>query len=558
MSTWTTAAAATAATTVWAASRMLTEAQRAAKAETRRADPTTPKVVVIGAGFSGLCAAIKLAEAGIPHVVLEKDADVGGTWYENTYPGCACDIPAHLYSFSFELNPNWSTAFAPQPEIEEYIRHVARKYDVYSRCKFRHEVASARFDESTNEWVVCAKNLASPTPDAEIEFRARFLISCIGGLHVPLYPDVPGIGSLKSGAEMHSARWNPNIQLENKNVVVVGSAASAVQIVPAIVDKVKTLTVVQRTPNWLAPKRSPFLPPSLVYPEIVKFMFRWIPGLVRLHRWLLYLQMELPFLFGVWSGKAAAPLFSRIAFRLLKHHMTRQLGKSPKGKALEPLVIPQYEPGCKRIARSEDYIPALLKPNVRVITDKLTEVKPEGLVFSTGETVEADVVVWATGFKVGSMGKFKLLTSKGEVFTDTELFDKGVTMLHGISSDQFPNAFMMLGPNTGLGHNSIIVMLEAQMDYIRSVIEACIDNDIVRVYARKDKVEEFSHAVDEQFKHTVWTTGGCKSWYQGKDGKVPALWPWSTVKYMWDTRAPTDLTEEFVVVMGGAAGMSRM
>ena len=363
-----------------------------------------------------------------------------------------------------------------------------------------------------------------------------------------------GEGALATGLEMHSAEWNDKVQLDGKRVVVVGSAASAVQIVPAIAPRVQHLTVVQRTPNWLAPKVSPFLPPKLAYPSFLRFLFRVVPGLMRLHRWLLYVQMEVPFLLGLWNGKTHSPFFAPIVQRVLYAYMRRQLGRGPKAERLAELVIPKYEPGCKRIARSDNYLPALARDNVDVVTERLVEVRPEGVAFADGKVVPADVVIWATGYQVGSMGPFKLIDDSGKAYSGTDLMDQGKEMYLGAASPDATNLFFLLGEGSGLGHNSIVLMLETQMNWIKAVLEQCVDEDVKQVTLKKEALDAFSKMKDDAFKTTVWSTGGCASWYRNdKTGKFPALWPLSTVRFFYEGAPPQDLSLFDVVHESGKA-----
>ena len=526
-----------------AAADLYQTSQRESQAKKRASNPNTPTVLVIGAGFSGLCSAIKLKEAGIPFRVFEKAADLGGTWYLNTYPGVACDVPAHGYSFSFELNPNWSTAFAPGHEIEEYIRFVARKYDVYKDCHFNHEVVRIEYDNDKYEWVV-TYTVNGGAPQVT---RAQILFNCLGGLHFPLYPPAEGVcnGTFK-GAEMHSAEWNSKVDLTGKRVVVVGSAASAVQIVPEICDQVKTLTVLQRTPNWLAPQHAPFLPMRLAYGPVWRWMLNNVPGLLRLYRICIYWLMEvLHFPLGLFTMSS---LGHRIATAVLTRYMKMLL----KGnQELADKVIPKYPLGCKRIIRSEKFLPALLKPNVHLVTKPLGKVESGAVVTEDGQKIDADVIIYATGFKVGSLGKLKIVGSDGQAATGADLIDYTPPFYLGLVTPSTPNLFMMLGPNTALGHNSIILMIEAQVKYAVRMVCMMADQNIAEVKIKASEAEKFVQEIERGVAGSVWVAEGCHSWYQNKDGRVSTLWPFTTVKYIHDTAPPADLSKYEIKNGGG-------
>jgi cation diffusion facilitator CzcD-associated flavoprotein CzcO len=532
------------------------ESKQSTKRMARLNNPNTPSCIIIGAGFSGICMSKKLTDLGIPHIIFEKERDVGGTWLLNEYPACQNDVPSHGYCFSFEMNPNWNNAFSPQPEILAYTQHVARKYHVYEHCRFHHEVREAKFDCSKNEWVLTVFDRQN---HVEQVHRARFLISAIGGLHIPSYPkDIKGRGTLH-GVEMHSAEWRKDVSLEGKNVIVVGSAASAVQIVPAIAPIVKQLTVVQRTPNWLAPQHSPVLPGNLTYSPWVRWLFNTFPIILLLHRWAVYWSMESVFIFGLFNDGPES-FQARVGKWLLTKFMMRQLRHDKKG--LADKVIPKYDVGCKRIIRSEKFLPALQRDNVELITDRLVEVVPEGVKFlvennttTTTRFVPADVIVWATGFEVGSMGPVKLFSADGKTcISGTILMDQAKRFPShlGITTPDYPNSFVMLGLRTGLGHNSILIHTESQADYVCKIIDEMIEKGYARCSIKRDKAIDFSNTCDEALKNTVWVNGGCKSWYQSGDGTTaPALWPYSTLQYMWDASMVS--LDDFDVSRGSAS-----
>jgi cation diffusion facilitator CzcD-associated flavoprotein CzcO len=450
-------------------------------------------------------------------------------------PAQACDVPAHGYSFSFELNPNWSTAFAPGHEIEEYIRCVAKKYMVYEHVTFNTEVVKQEYDETKCEWAVSYTTNGGPVQTT----RSRVIFSCVGGLHVPQYPAAPGVrdGTFK-GIEVHSAEWNinANTDLTNKDVVVIGSAASAVQIVPEIVDRCRSLTVLQRTPNWLAPQHGPQVPIGLTYGPIARFLLNNVPGLLRLYRFIVYWSMEvLHFPLELFRVSSIGQYLTR---RVLTKFMMHLL----KGnQEIAAKVIPTYPVGCKRIIRSERFLPALLKPHVKLVTSPLVKVEPDAVVCANGERIKSEVIVYATGFQVGSMGNMRVLGCGDKQYTGFDLIDSAEPHYLGICAASLPNSFTMLGPNTGLGHQSIIVMIETQVNFAVGVVSMMADKQLCEVRVKPDIAKHFFDVIQEGVKGTVWTSNLCHSWYQNKHGELTTLWPFTTVRYMREASPPSNL-----------------
>ncbi len=496
------------------------------------ANGTTPDVVIIGGGFSGMDAAIKFLNLGIPFTIIEKNKEFGGTWFLNTYPGCACDVPAHLYSFSYELNPNWSKPYAEQGEILEYIKKVASKYNLYKHAKLGVEAQEIRWVEEQKRWNITCSDGSVFTP--------RILIGAQGPLHFPKMPEIEGIETFK-GQSVHSASWDPKLDYKGKKVVCVGSAASAVQLIPHVAKTAKDLYVVQRTPNWIAPQYSPVLPPPSGYPRWLISLFNFFPFLVRLHRWMIYCSMEGLFtplgLFGDPKTSIYAQIAQAIVRTVLTLYMKSHLGNSQKAIELQDKVIPKYPVGCKRIIRSQVYLEALVKDNVHLKTDLPKLVKPNSVVLQNGEEIEADVIIWATGFEVGSFGKLRLIGSDNQVITGNDAIEKGVEAYYGMTIPKFPNGFLLVGPNTGLGHNSIILMIENEVNYIVKVICEMVERKAARVEVKESVLLEYSKWLNQSLTNSVWS-GNCNSWYQGKDGKIPTLWPSSTVSYWYSLRTP--------------------
>jgi cation diffusion facilitator CzcD-associated flavoprotein CzcO len=466
--------------------------------------------VVVGAGFSGVCAGIELRRAGITDfVILEKAARVGGTWRENTYPGAACDVPSHLYSYSFEPNPRWSRAYGKQAEILAYLEHCADKYGLRPHLRFGQHVEDARFDEATGTWHVRTA--------AGDRYEARALLLGNGALHIPQLPDVPGLASFR-GVQFHSARWNHDYELAGKRVAVIGTGASAIQFVPEIAPRVAKLHVFQRTPPWIVPKRDREIAPA------EQWLFEHVPGAHWLRRTGLYWLME-----SRVVGFAYAPQVLRYAEKLVLKNLAAQVPE----RELRAKLAPSYRLGCKRVLISNDYYPALRRDNVELVTDAIAEVTANGVRTADGRERQVDAIICGTGFRVTEYLSSIRITGRA----GAELNDAWRTSLRnylGITVSGFPNLFLLMGPNTGLGHNSMIFMIEAQARYATRAIAAIRERGLSFLDVRPEAERAFRDALAQRMKHTVWTTG-CRSWYQTPDGEV-FLWPAATVDYWRRTR----------------------
>ena len=436
------------------------------------------------------------------------------------------------------MNSEWTQAYAGSKEIWSYLVRVSKKYGIYERARFNTEVLSCKWIEAERKWHIETES-KDGTKDLLV---VDFCVSGIGALHVPLYPEVPGIGSFKNGQEIHSAEWRNDVDCKNKRIVVVGSAASAVQIVPSIAEVAKQVTCIQRTPNWLAPQKGPVLPFSLKYGPFIRWCFRNLPGALLLHRFFIYCMMEgAHFPLGLFSGGVDG-IGQQIARKTLTKYMMYQLNGN---KDLADKVIPKFAVGCKRIIRSERFLPALAKDHVELVTDKLTRVESNGVVLETKQgprKIEADMIIYATGYRVGSLGRMSLRGCNDHVATGHDLVEKAVDTYYGMCNPLYPNAFLMLGPNTGLGHNSVIIMIETQANYIAKAIELAADENIERLSVKMDEVDKCMKFVNTTMDTAVWKAGHCHSYYQNKDGKVPTIWPATTVRYMADCAPPSDLS----------------
>ncbi|MBI5335019.1 MAG: NAD(P)/FAD-dependent oxidoreductase [Burkholderiales bacterium] len=469
--------------------------------------PKRVEVVVVGGGFGGLCMAIKLKEAGITDfVVLEKADEVGGTWRDNHYPGAACDVQSHMYSFSFATQPNWTKRYAPWHEIQQYILDVTKQYGIRAYTRFGREVVGARFDEATGLWTIKASTGET--------IQCRHWVLATGPLHVPAIPNIKGLDSFK-GKVMHSAQWDHGYDLAGKRVVSIGTGGSAIQYVPEIAPKVKQLHVFQRSAAWVIPRD------ERKYSELRKKIFAALPITRTLHRWRLYWTNES----RVWP--IFNPPLARIGEKLLKKWIAYQV----KDPALAKKLTPDYTLGCKRILISNKWYPTFNRPNVELVTDGIREVTENGIVTKDGKLREADCIILGTGFVVDPriyMRDFEMVGRGGHTLAKD--WAKSPTSYLGISTAGYPNFHQLVGPHTGLGHNSIIFMIEQQADYIVKCIRLLKAKGADYLDVKPQAQADFLANVTRNLKGTVWSTG-CKSWYQTADGINFAIWPKSTWKY---------------------------
>ena len=467
--------------------------------------------VIVGAGFSGLAAAIQLKNAGIQDfVILEKADRVGGTWRENTYPGAACDVPSHLYSYSFEPNPSWSRAYGGQAEILAYLEHCADKYNLRPHLKFGQHVDSARFDEATGSWHVATA--------AGERLEARALLLGNGALHLPALPDIPGLETFR-GRRFHSAQWDHGYDLTGKRVAVIGTGASAIQFVPQIAPKVAHLDVYQRTAPWVVPKR------DRTITDAERWFYAHVPATHWLRRAGLYWLME-----SRVVGFAFAPKVNEVLESLARLY----LKKAVHDPALRAKLTPTYRFGCKRVLISNDWYPALQRENVDVVTDRIEAITPRGVRTADGTEREVDALILGTGFRVNEYLSAIRITGRGGIDLNDE-WRKSLRNYLGISVSGFPNLFLLMGPNTGLGHNSMIFMIEAQARYAANALCELRDRNLAFLDVLPSAEQAFRAELAAKMKNTVWTTG-CQSWYQTPDGDV-FLWPGATFDYWWRTRS---------------------
>ncbi|WP_322937906.1 flavin-containing monooxygenase [Nocardioides bizhenqiangii] len=475
--------------------------------------PSTAQLVdhlIVGAGFAGLAAAIKLQEAGErDFLVIEKDSDVGGTWHINTYPGAECDVPSQLYSYSFALNPDWSKVYSPQPEIWDYTKRVAEESGVLDRFVFDTAVVDARWDDAAQRWRVT-------TTDGE--YAARTLISGSGGLSEPRLPEIDGIESFQ-GEIFHSARWNHDVDLAGKRVAVIGTGASAIQLVPElqkVVGHLGHVDVYQRTPNWVIPRN------ERRFTRVEKAIFRHVPGAQRAARAAVYALLE-----------SRAPAFTRFPtlLKVVESQCKKNIAKAIDDPELVAKVTPTYRAGCKRILISNSWYPALAADNVDLVTDPIVKVTGDAVVTADGEERPIDVLVVATGFYVTEPPIAQHITGR-EGGTLAEVWgEAGMAAYKGTTIHGFPNLFQIVGPNTALGHSSMIFIIESQVRYIVDAARTMRREGLGAIEPTAAAQEQWTATIQERMKPTVWTTGGCASWYLDKFGNNTTLWPGQTFSF---------------------------
>jgi len=482
-------------------------ADRPAGTETSGALPDHVGIVVVGAGFGGLGLAIKLAERGEhDFVVLERGDEVGGTWRDNTYPGAACDVPSQLYSFSFAPNPDWSRSFSPQPEIQDYLRRVARESGVVDRFRFGVDLQDARWDDAASRWRI--RTSAG-------ECTADLLVSAAGALSDPRMPDIDGIDSF-AGEIFHSARWNHDYDLTGKRVAIIGTGASAVQIVPEITDKVAHLDVYQRTAPWVMPRR------DRAYTDLEKKLFRRLPALQKAVRSVIYLTRELFVPAFTVDPRIAGPA---------KSAALANLHRSIEDPALRERLTPDFEIGCKRILISNDWYPALTRDHVEVVTDPIGKVTPESVVTRDGVERAIDVLIVATGFLTTEQPVADRVTGRDGRTLSQSWASSGVQAYKGTTVKGFPNFFFVVGPNTGLGHTSMVFMIESQIAYLLDALDTMRREGLSTVEPKPEAQEAWNDDLQRRMRRTVWNTGGCSSWYLDAHGRNVTLWPRTTYKF---------------------------
>lgn len=472
----------------------------------------TKEVIIIGTGYSGICMGIKLKQAGMnDFIIIEKEKELGGTWYINSYPGAQCDVESHLYSFSFE-SYDWTKVFPDQPELNNYIKHCAKKYGIESHIKLNTAVTGASYNDDDATWEI--------DTDSRGKLKTKILIAATGGLNIPSYPNFKGVENFE-GTTFHSARWNHNIDLKGKNVAVIGSAASAIQFIPEIAPIVKNLELFQRTANWILPK------PDRPFKPWERKLFKAVPFTHWLYREYLYWAKELRVI-----AFTKYPNLLKFVSKTTVNYLKKKIKDPQKLKAL----IPNYTMGCKRILISNFYYKAVVRENVHMITDGVAQVNKNSITTTTGKEVPVDVIIYSTGFNVTNpYATVKITGSKGILLNDV-IKAKGISGYLGSTMSGFPNLFIMTGPNTGIGHTSLIHLIESQANYVMDALKYIKNNSVKSFEVKIEAQNKFNDDITKKMVNTVWLKGGCKSWYQDEFGRVPTLWPDFTFNFRKMTR----------------------
>jgi cation diffusion facilitator CzcD-associated flavoprotein CzcO len=473
-------------------------------------------VAIVGAGMGGLCAAIKLQQTGLDSIViLEQSNEVGGTWRDNAYPGCACDVPSHLYSFSFEPNTEWTRPYPQQPEIQDYILRVTRKYGLRSKIRFNTEVLALHWSSDLLSWRIEIADQA--------DVLATHVILATGPLSKPLIPRLQGVESFE-GSSFHSSQWRHDFDLTGKRVAIIGTGASAVQFGPEVAQVAAQVHVFQRTAAWVLPRW------DTPYGAIRRWLYRSVPGLQVLSRWRVYWFNE-----TVGLGFLGARWMQGLLKRLALHHLRSQVDSPP----LQAALTPNFNPGCKRLLISNAWFPMLQRSNVTLITQPVATVQAHSVCTRDGHEYPCDVIIWGTGFKasefVAPMQVFgEAVDGHVPELSHRWRQEPAATRL-GVTVAGFPNLFLIAGPSTGLGHNSLVFMIECQVHYITQAIRFAQAKGTGPLKLRCDVQARDYADIQYKMKRTVWSSG-CRSWYQNDQGGIDTLWPSFTWKYWWHTR----------------------
>jgi len=468
-------------------------------------NPLHVHVAIAGSGFGGLGTAIRLAQAGFhDYLVFERANDVGGVWRDNTYPGCACDVESHLYSFSFARNPSWTRSFSPAKEIHAYLRGCALRFGVLPKVRFDHEITAATWDDDAQRWRL---------ETAHGVFTANVLVGAVGALSDPSIPALPGLETF-AGTTFHSARWNHEHDLTGRRVAVIGTGASAIQFVPHIQPRTSALKIFQRTPPWIVPRGDRALS------ERKRAIFERSSAAQWLERARIYALRE------VMALAFFDTRVSKVMERLARLHLKRAVSD----KTLRAKLTPSYVMGCKRILLSDDYLPALARENVEVVTESIAEVRPSGVLTRDGVLHEVDTIIFGTGFQVQKYPFAERIRGRGG-WTLAETWRERMTAHLGTTVVGYPNLFLLQGPNTGLGHTSVITMIESQIEHIVNAVRHMDARNLASVEPRPEAQEAFVAHVDRKLEGTVWTSGGCKSWYLDANGVNSTLWPGFTFTF---------------------------
>ncbi|MFQ3302675.1 MAG: 4-hydroxyacetophenone monooxygenase [Planktomarina sp.] len=495
--------------------------------------------VIIGAGASGLCAAANLQKLKIPYTIIERNSEIGGVWFENHYPGAGVDTPSHLYSFSFAKN-DWSRYFAPQKELREYFNRVADDFDIRKDVQFETEVTNAIYDEDAQEWILQVKRGSNESE----QIRANLVISAVGAFNKPKWPSIKGLDTFK-GPMPHTARWQDEVQLENKKVAIIGNGASAMQLVPAIVDKVERLTVFQRSPQWAAP----FEQFKKEIPEAVRWLFLNVPLYAKWYRirlaWIfndrIYDSLQKD---RQWEHPERSINATNDAHRsYFKRHIEAEIGDR---RDLLEKVLPTYPPFGKRMLLDNGWFKAMTRDNVDLVTDSITEIREDRILTNDGFEYEVDVLIIATGFDVLQfLAPMHVVGRAGKLLEDEWAGDNARAYL-GTAVPGFPNFFCLYGPNTQFGHGgSLIFMLELQMRYLMGIFEQMFSRAISSIECRQDVHDDYNERVDNAHNNMVWTHPGMDVYYRNSRGRVVVNNPFKIVDY-WHLVQNADLDDYII------------
>ena len=476
------------------------------------------QVAIIGAGFGGLAMAIRLLQRNIHNfLILEKSNEVGGTWRENQYPGAACDVQSHLYSLSFAPKTDWSKRYADAPEIFQYIQDVVQQFNLREYCQFNSEVVHTEYHEKECLWHVTLKDGR--------QLSCQYLIFASGPLHVPQIPHIKGIEKFQ-GKVFHSSQWDHQYDLNGKVVASIGTGGSAIQYIPEIAPQVKQIYVMQRTAAWVIPRD------ERKYLNVEKKLFKQADWFRKLHRARLY-----------WSNESRAiPIMQPSVMKYTQKLAEAFIRFQVKDKQLAQKLTPDYIMGCKRILVSNKYFPTFNRDNVELVTDAILELTADSIITKDGKMRKIDCLIYGTGFITDPRIYLQPFSCLGEHGVELkQAWKDGAESYYGISHKGFPNLFQLLGPNTVLAHNSVIFMIESQVDYILQMMDLVAQSQSNAIVVKDQVQDQFNHDVQDMLNNTVWQSG-CVSWYQQDGGKNFALWPTYTWKYWLKTKSlhPSD------------------
>ncbi len=463
------------------------------------------EVTIVGSGFSGLCMGIKLKEAGINNfVILEKSPQFGGTWQVNTYPGCACDIPSHLYSFSFAQNPDWTRRFTNQPELWAYTQNIVANYQLLPHIRLNSALLSADYDDTHGLWHVRT---------TQSQFTTKSLICATGPLSVPKRPNLPGLDSF-TGKVVHTAQWDANYDFRGKRVAVIGTGASAVQLIPEVAPQVAHMDIYQRSAPWILPR------PDRAITGLEKWLLRHVKPLQNLYRFKNYFSFEIRLL-----GFVTFPQ----VIKFVQWQALRNIHKHIKDPSLRAKVTPNYKAGCKRVLIISSYYPTLNRPNVTLITDAITQIRPGSIIDQRGVERPIDAIILSTGFDVEhSLGPIEIHGRNGKNLR--QIAEGGLDAYKGVAIPGFPNFFTIVGPNTTLGHNSVIYMIESATTYLVQAIKLIREKNLHAIEVKEHINRQYNHALQQKFVGSAWASG-CTSWYLSASGKNHVIWPDFTFRY---------------------------